>query len=85
MFLNFNRILKYIKENSSKYYNKLKNIFFKILINSWFFWVLIVDLESLRREDLEYIGIFWIFCVSWLWEKEESFFFFSIEIEIKRF
>ncbi len=34
MSLDFNRILKYIKENSLEYCNKLKDVFFKILTNS---------------------------------------------------
>ena len=56
--LGSNRVLKYVEEDSLEYYNKLKDIFFGILINSWFLGVLIADSESLGRRDLEYIGIF---------------------------
>ena len=85
IFLDPNRVLEYIKEDSLKYYNKSKDIFFKILTNIWLFWVLIADLESLEKIDLEYIGIFRISYVGWLWEKEESFFFFSTRVEIEGF
>ena len=33
MSLNSKGVLKYIEENNLKYYKKLKDIFFKILIN----------------------------------------------------
>ena len=46
---------------------------------------MIADSKSLEREDLEYIKIFWISYVDWLWEKEESFFFFSAGVEIEGF
>ncbi len=77
-------VLEYIEEDSSEYYNKSKDVFFRISTNSWLFWVLISDSESSERGDSEYIGIFWIFCVGWLWEKEESFFFFA-RVEIEEF
>ena len=51
-------VLKYIEEDNSKYYNKLKNIFFEILINNWLFWILIANLEFSERGDSEYIRIF---------------------------
>ena len=66
MFLDPKRILKYVEESKLKYYKKLRDIFFKILTNSWDFWVLIADSESLEKGDLEYIGISWIFYVGWL-------------------
>ena len=53
-------VLKYVEEDNLKYYDKLKDVFFGILIDSWLFCVLIADSESLERGDLEYIGIFWI-------------------------
>ena len=56
--MGLNGILKYIEKNNSEYYNKLKDIFFGISINSWFFWVLITDSESSERENSEYIRIF---------------------------
>jgi hypothetical protein len=78
-------VLEYTKEDSSEYYNKSKDVFFGISTNSWLFWVLISDSESPEREDSEYIGIFWISCVGWLWEKKETFFFFSAGVEIEGF
>ena len=66
MFLGPKGVLEYIKEDNLKYYKRLKNVFFGILINSWLFCVLIADSESLEREDSEYIKIFWISCVNWL-------------------
>ena len=85
IFLDPNRVLEYIEEDSLEYYNKSKDVFFGILMNSWLFWILISDSESLERGDSEYIGIFWISYVGWLWEKEESFFFFSAGVEIEGF
>jgi hypothetical protein len=46
---------------------------------------LTADSESSEREDSEYMGIFWISRVGWVWEKEETFFFFSAGVEIKGF
>jgi hypothetical protein len=54
-------------------------------MNIWLFWVLIADSESLEKVDSEYVGIFWISCVGWLWEKKEPFFFFAAGVEIKGF
>lgn len=85
MSLGPNGILEYIEEGSSEYCDKSKAVFFGISMNSWFFWVLIADSESSEREDSEYIGIFWISCVGWLWEKKETFFFFSAGVEIEGF
>jgi hypothetical protein len=62
--------------------DKSKDVFFGISTNSWLFWVLISDSESPEREDSEYIGISY---VGWLWEKKESFFFFSAGVEIEGF
>ena len=78
-------VLKYVEEDNSEYCDKLKDVFFGISTNGWFFWVLIADSESSERGDSEYIGIFWISCVGWLWEKEESFFFFFAGVEIEGF
>jgi hypothetical protein len=78
-------VLKYVEEDNSEYCDKLKDVFFGISTNIWFFCVLIADSESSKRGDSEYIGIFWISCVGWLWEKEESFFFFSAGVEIEGF
>ena len=58
MFLDPKGILKYIEEDNLEYYDRSKDVFFEILINIWFFWVLIVDWESLEKIDLEYIKIF---------------------------
>ena len=77
-------VLEYI-EGNSEYCDKLKDIFFGISTIIWLFWVLVADSESSEKVDSEYIGIFWISCVSWLWEKEESFFFFSAGVEIEGF
>ena len=85
VFLGPKGVLEYIEENNSKYCERSKDVFFRILINIWLFWVLIADSESSEKMDLEYIGIFWISYVSWLWEKEESFFFFSAGVEIEGF
>ena len=57
-------ILEYIEEDNLKYCNKLKDIFFGILINIWLFWVLFADSEFSEKVDLEYIGIFWISYIS---------------------
>ena len=46
---------------------------------------MVADSESSEKVDSEYIGIFWISCVDWLWEKKETFFFFSTRVEIKGF
>ena len=85
MFLGPKGVLEYIEEDNSEYYERSKDVFFGILTNIWLFWVLIADSESLEKMDSEYIGIFWISCVAWLWEKEESFFFFSARVEIEGF
>ena len=85
MFLGPKGVLEYIGEDNSEYYKRSKDIFFGISTNIWLFWVLIADSESSEIIDLEYIGIFWISCVGWLWEKEESFFFFSAGVEIEGF
>jgi len=85
VFLGPKGVLEYIEEDNLKYYKRSKDIFFRILINIWLFWVLIADSESSKKIDLEYIGIFWISYVSWFWEKEESFFFFSAGVEIEGF
>ena len=58
MSLSTNGVLECVKEDSSEYCDKSKNIFFGISTNSWLFWVLITDSESLERGDLEYIEIF---------------------------
>ena len=84
MSLDSKGVLEYIEEDNLKYYDKSKDVFFEILMNSWFFWVLIADSEFLEKGDSEYIGIFWIFCVGWLWEKKEIF-FFSAGVEIEGF
>ena len=82
MFLGLNGVLKCIGEGNSEYYESSRDVFFGISTNSWDFWVLVADSESSERGDSEYIGIFWICWVGWLWEKEESFFFFAgVEIE----
>ena len=80
-----NGILEYIEEDSLEYCNKSKDVFFGISTNIWLFWVLVADSEPSEKMDSEYIGIFWISCVGWLWEKKESFFFFFAGIEIKGF
>ena len=85
MSLGTNGVLECVEEDSSEYCDKSKNIFFGISTNSWLFWVLVADSESSERGDSEYIGIFWISCVGWLWEKKETFFFFSVKIEIEGF
>ena len=82
MSLDSKGILKYIKEDNLEYYKRSRDVFFGISMNSWDFWVLIADSGSSEREDSEYIEISWICWVGWLWEKEESFFFFAgVEIE----
>ena len=58
MFLGSKGVLEYIGESNLEYWERLKDVFFGILINIWFFWVLIVDLESSEKRDLEYIEIF---------------------------
>jgi hypothetical protein len=85
VFLGPKGVLEYIEEDNSEYCERSKDVFFGILIDSWLFCVLIADSESSERGDSEYIGIFWISCVGWLWEKEESFFFFSAGVEIEGF
>ena len=78
-------VLEYIGEGNSEYCERLKDVFFGILTNIWLFGVLIADSESPEKGDSEYIGIFWISCVGWFWEKKEPFFFFSAGVEIKGF
>ena len=85
VFLGPKGVLEYIEEDNLEYCERLKDVFFGILINIWLFWVLIADSESPEKGDSEYIGIFWISCVGWLWEKKETFFFFSAGVEIKGF
>ena len=58
IFLGSKGVLKYIGEDNLKYYDRLKDGFFGILMNIWLFWVLIADLESSKKIDLEYIRIF---------------------------
>ena len=53
VFLGPKGVLEYIGEGNLKYYKRLKDIFFGILINIWLFWVLITDLESSGKGDLE--------------------------------
>jgi hypothetical protein len=78
-------VLEYIEEeDNSEYFEKLKDVFFGISTNIWPFWVLIIGSESSEKVDSEYIGIFWISCFDWLWEKKETFFFFA-GVEIERF
>ena len=82
VFLGPKGVLEYTEEDNEKYYDKSKDVFFKILPNIWLFCVLIADSKSSKISNLEYIGISWIYRVGWLWEKEESFFFFiGVEIE----
>ena len=78
-------VLKYIGEGNLEYYDKSKDVFFGISTNIWLFCVLIADSDSSGIDDSEYIGISWISCVGWLWKKEESFFFFSVGVEIEGF
>ena len=85
MFLGPKGVLEYIGEDNSEYCKRSKDVFFGISTNIWLFWVLIADSESSEIIDSEYIGIFWISCVGWLWEKKETFFFFSAGVEIKGF
>ena len=85
MFLGPKGVLEYIEEGNLEYYKRSKDIFFGISTNIWLFWVLIADSESSEKMDSEYIRIFWISCVGWLWEKKETFFFFSAGVEIKGF
>ena len=66
MFLGPKGVLKYVEEDNSEYYDKLKDVFFGISTDSWLFCVLIADSESSERGDSEYIGIFWISYVGWL-------------------
>ena len=63
MFLDPKGVLKYVEESNLEYYERLRDVFLEILMNDWFFWVPIVDLEFLEREDSEYIRIFWIFYI----------------------
>ena len=58
MFLDPKGVLKYVEESNLEYYERSRDIFLGILTNGWFFWVPIIDSESLEREDLEYIEIF---------------------------
>ena len=58
MFLGLKGVLEYKEDDNLEYCDKSKNVFFGILMNIWFIFVLIIDLESLERGDLEYIGIF---------------------------
>ena len=75
-------VLEYVEEDNGEYYDKSKDVFFEISTNIWLFCVLIADSKSSGIGDSEYIGISWICRVGWLWEKEESFFFFTgVEIE----
>ena len=78
-------VLEYIEEDNSEYCEKSKDVFFGISTNIWLFRVLIADSESSERGDSEYIEIFWIFRVGCIWEKEETFFFFSAGVETKGF
>ena len=78
-------VLEDIEEDNRENYERSKDIFFRISTNIWLFCVLIADLESSERADSEYIRFFWISCVGWLWEKKESFFFFSVGVEIEGF
>ena len=78
-------VLEDIEEDNGENCERSKDIFFGILTNIWLFCVLIADLESLERANLEYIRFFWISCVGWLWEKKESFFFFFVGVEIEGF
>ena len=85
MFLNSKEVLKYIEEGNSEYYEKSNDVFFGISTNIWLFYVLIADSESSEKVDSKYIEIFWISCVGWFWEKNETFFFFSAGVEIEGF
>ena len=85
MSLGPNGVLEYIEEGNPEYCDKSKDVFFGISTNIWLFFVLIADSESSERGDSEYIGIFWISRVGWLWEKKEPFFFFSAGVEIEGF
>ena len=85
MSLGPNGVLKYIGEGNSEYCERSRDVFFGISTNSWDFWIPIADSESLRRGDSEYIGISWISCVGWLWEKKETFFFLVAGVEIEGF
>ena len=53
-------VLKYIEEGNSEYCERSRGVFFGFSTNSWDFWILIADSESLERGDSEYIKIFWI-------------------------
>jgi len=85
VFLGPKGVLEYIEEDNLEYYERSKDVFFGISTNIWLFWVLIADSASSEKVDLEYIGIFWISYVGLLWEKKETFFFFSAGVEIERF
>ena len=78
-------VLEDIEEDNRENYERSKDVFFRILTNIWLFCVLIADLKSSERGDSEYIEILWMPCVDWLWEKEETFFFFSAGVEIEGF
>ena len=85
VFLGPKGVLEYIGEDNLEYCERSKDVFFGISTNIWLFWVLIADSESSEKVDSEYRGIFWISCVGWLWEKKETFVFFSARVEIERF
>ena len=85
MFLGPKGVLKYIGKGNSEYCERSKDVFFGISTNIWLFWVLVADSEPSEKMDSEYIGIFWISCVGWLWEKKEPVFFFFAGVEIKGF
>ena len=59
-------VLEDIEEDNGENYERSKDIFFGISMNIWLFCILIADLESSERVDLEYIRFFWISCVGWL-------------------
>jgi hypothetical protein len=85
VFLGPKGVLEYIREDNLEYCKRSKDVFFGISTNIWLFWVLITDSESSEKVDSEYVEIFWISYVGWLWEKKETFFFFSAGVEIERF
>jgi hypothetical protein len=85
VFLGPKGVLEYIGEDNLEYCERSKDVFFGISTNIWLFWVLVADSESSEKMDSEYIRILWISYVGWLWEKEESFFFFSAGVEIEGF
>ena len=63
IFLGPKGVLEDIEEDNKKNFKKSKDVFFKISTNIWFFYVLIINLESLEKANLEYIRFFWISCV----------------------